>query len=86
MAAAAAAVVVLVLFVRVENIGVGGIGTMSAGKQRLVGVGEAGCMLLGSELAGGWSKRKRVSHRLVGGKRRMLQLIWREMLRSVVQD
>ena len=45
-----------------ENIGVDGTGTMSAGKKILVGVGEAGCMLVASGLVGGLWKSKRVCH------------------------
>ena len=70
-----AAAAVVVIFDPVENIGVGDIETMSAGRQRLVEVEEAGCMLMALELAGVCWKYKWVCHRLVGGMRRMLQLI-----------
>lgn len=81
-----AAVVVVAIFDPVENIGVGDMETSSAGRQRLVEVEEAGCMLMGLKLAGVCWKYKWVCHRLVGDMRRMLQLIWRAMLPSVGRD
>ena len=74
----AAAAAELAMIVLGENIGVDGTGTMSAGKKKLVGAGEAGCMLVASGLVGGLWKRKRVCHRLAEDTRRMLQPIWRE--------
>lgn len=66
----------------VANTDFGGI-EMSAGRQRPVEVGEAGCMWT---LAGVGSERNRVSPRRVEGRRRMLQPIWRERLRNVGRD
>ena len=57
--------------------------TVSAGRPRLVEVGEAGCMWMISKLAGVWWTQKRVGHRPVGDRRRMLQPISRVMSRSV---
>lgn len=42
---------VVVMFDPAEGTGVGGTERMSAGKQRLVEVGEAGCMLVGWKFA-----------------------------------
>lgn len=80
------AAVAVAMFDLVENIGVGGIETMSAGRPRPVEVGEAGCMMKALKLAEVYWKRKQMCHRLVGGRRRMSQLRWREMLRSVGRD
>lgn len=60
--------VVVAKFDLVEHTDVGDIEMMSAGRQRPVEVGEAGCMWT---LAGVGSKRKRVCLRLVEDRRRM---------------
>lgn len=75
--------VVVANFELAENTRVGGIEMMSAGRQRPVEVGEAGCMWT---LAGVGSKRKRVYRRPGEDRRRMSQLIWRETLRNVGRD
>lgn len=77
--------VVVVIFDLVEHTD-GGIETRSAGRQRPVEAGEAGCMLVGETLAGVNSKHKRVCHQPVEGTRMMSQLISRERLRSVGRD
>ena len=74
----AAAAAELAMTVPGESIGVDGTGTVSADKKRLVGAGEAGCMLVASGLVGGLWKRKRACHRPAEDTRRMLQRIWRE--------
>lgn len=62
---------VVAVFDLVESIDVDGIETMSVGRPRLVEVGEVGYIMVGSKLAGVWSERKRVSHRLVEGRTRL---------------
>ncbi len=52
-----------------EDIAVGGTETMFAGRQRLVEVEEAGCMLMALKVAGVYWQYKQASHRLVGGTR-----------------
>lgn len=68
----AAVVVAVVMFDLVGNTDFDGIETMTAGRQRRVEVGELGCMLVGSKLAGVAWERKRVYHRLVEGMMRLL--------------
>lgn len=84
--AAVAAAVAVGMFDRAGDTGVGGIATMSADNQRPVEVGEAGCMFAGSKFAGESWKHRRVCRQLVGDRKRMLQLISKEMWRSVGRD
>lgn len=79
----AAVAVVVGRYDLVENIDVGGTETMTAGRQTWAGAGEAGCTLLSSKLAGGYSKDTWVCRRLVEGTRRRLRQIWKEMWRNV---
>lgn len=66
------AAVVVVMFDSVEDTGVDGSETLSAGRQRMVEVGEAGCMLLGLKLARVEWMHKQVCRRLVADRKRML--------------
>ena len=84
--AAVAAAAAVAMFDCAGDTGVGDIETMSADNQRPVEVGEAGCMLAGSKFAGVSWKHRRVCRQLVGDRKRMSQLISKEMWRSVGRD
>ena len=81
----AAVAVAVVTFDLAVDIDVDDIETMF-GRQRLVEVEEAGCMMAGSILVGVNSEHTQVYLRPVEDMRRMSQLRWKERSRSVGQD